>query len=96
MKITPVHTDEKSFYLDFYEQWTPLLDPASYGWVDFTFCHFEMEWAQYSGRIEVQAALLGFALTFTYIYDHSFSRELNERMKELDDLIARKSEKSNQ
>lgn len=55
------------FFVDFSHQWDSFLPGCS--WRDFTLVHVAGEWAQHTGRIEFELALLGLWLTATYVYD---------------------------
>lgn len=83
MSISPVHgtSDEergKRFFFAFYEQWSAFLSLGTQNWIDFTFIKLQGEVAPYSGRVELEMALLGLHLTVTYVYDQSFNDDMRD------------------
>lgn len=79
MSISPVHgtsgdSKKQRFFADFHQQWSSLI--GRYNWYDFTLIKVQGEFAPYSGRWELELALLGLGMRLTYIYDHSFNEEM--------------------
>lgn len=81
MSISPIHgtsSDEKDqrWFFSFYEQWSTLFRRIN--WNDFTLIKIAGERALYSGRLEVELALLGFQVTITYVFDNSFNEKITD------------------
>lgn len=85
IKASPIHgTNEESnqrWFFDFYEQWSGLFPPRN--WVDFTLIDIGGEYSPYKRSCEFSAALLGFRLTVTYVYNTAFQRKLEKMMDEI-------------
>lgn len=75
--------DGKKFFIYFTQQWGGIFRPATCAWVDFTFIYARIEFAKYSGRVEAEFALLGFAAVLTYVYDNAFNKRMKARVDEL-------------
>lgn len=69
----------RRLFVSFHQQWSGLNPFGEYNWRDFSLVHLGWEWVAYSGRWEVEIALLGFWLTITWIFDDSFNRDLKEQ-----------------
>lgn len=71
------------WFIDFYNQWPALLNPfEKSNWYDFTLINIGGEFAPYTGRWELELALLGFKWVIQYVYDDTFNLEMDERVKE--------------
>lgn len=80
----------KRWHFDFFNQWSSLNPFGKVNWRDFTFIKIQGEYAAYSGRWELDLALLGLQVTVTYIFDHSF----NDSMMSMKDQITNELERS--
>jgi hypothetical protein len=56
-----------SFYPSWSHDWTSFLPGCN--WRDFTFINLYVDWAHNTGRVAVEAALLGVHVGFQWVYD---------------------------
>jgi hypothetical protein len=65
------------FFFTFENEWKELFSDEN-NWSTFTFFNLYYEHAKYAGRYEVELGVFGFLFIFEYIYDDSFTQEIQE------------------
>lgn len=74
--------EERRWFVQFYQQWSALVR-RNLNWYDFTVVLLCTELAAYTGRWELEVGVVGFQLTLTYVYDHTFNRTLKSEKDRL-------------
>ena len=74
-------TKRSGFFFEFREQWSSLVRRCN--WYDFTLIEIGGEFAPYTGRWELNLALLGLGVCLTWVYDGSFNEEMLAAVAEI-------------
>ncbi len=69
------------WYFDWREQWSSLFGGCN--WYDFTLIKVQGEFAPYTGRWELELALLGVGVTITWVYDGTFNAQTRKLLDEM-------------
>lgn len=78
--------EDLRLFAEFHQDWTAILF-GDCAWYDFTLIDISGEYAPFKGSWEVSFALLGFHLSFTYVYDNGFNKELKQRVHDFAEQI---------
>lgn len=73
----------KRFYAELYNQWSGMFSGRNH-WYDLTLIKLAGEYAPYKGSYELEVSILGLCWTFTYVYDHTFTKRLKKMVDEID------------
>mgnify|MGYP001615056673 CR=1 FL=1 len=70
---------------NFWQDYSNLIRPSKYNWVNFTFVHFEAEWDKVGNELEVVVGLLGFNLRWAIALPGTTPQkeELLKKLKEI-------------
>jgi len=69
----------------FYEQWTQLLDPKKYNWINLRILLLELDYDKHGPMVsfDITVAGLGFYISFALNYETKQSKEIKKAIKEV-------------
>jgi len=70
------------WFFSFYQQWSGLFGRMN--WYDFTLIKIQGEVSPFTGRFDLDLALLGFSINIQYVYDDSFNKKMQQEVADIE------------